>query len=78
MVYTAINVPYSALMGVITDDDDDRVSLSTFRFLGAFGGGFLVSLLVRPLVGAFGGGDEVVASRPRWPSSGSSPWSCSW
>ena len=60
MVYTAINVPYSALMGVITDDDDDRVSLSTFRFLGAFGGGFLVSLLVRPLVGAFGGGDEVV------------------
>jgi len=60
MVYTAINVPYSALMGVITDDAEDRVALSTFRFLGAFGGGFLVSLLVRPLVAAFGGGDEVV------------------
>jgi GPH family glycoside/pentoside/hexuronide:cation symporter len=60
MVYTAINVPYSALMGVISDDADDRVALSTFRFLGAFGGGFLVSLLVRPLVGAFGGGDEVL------------------
>ncbi len=59
MVYTAINVPYSALMGVISDDDEDRVALSTFRFLGAFGGGFFVSLLVRPLVSAFGGGDEV-------------------
>ncbi|MFT4627023.1 MAG: GPH family glycoside/pentoside/hexuronide:cation symporter [Myxococcota bacterium] len=59
MIYTAINVPYSALMGVMTDNDDDRVALSTFRFLGAFGGGFVVSLLVRPLVTAFGGGDEV-------------------
>ncbi len=60
MAYTAINVPYSALMGVMTDDPDERVSLSTARFLGAFGGGFVVSLLVRPLVDAFGGGDEVL------------------
>lgn len=60
MVYTAINVPYSAMLAVITDRDDDRVSLSTYRFLGAFGGGFVVSLLVRPLVKLFGGGDEVV------------------
>lgn len=60
MVYTAINVPYSALLAVITDRDEDRVSLSTYRFLGAFGGGFVVSLLVRPLVKLFGGGDEVV------------------
>lgn len=60
MVYTAINVPYSALMAVITDHDADRVSLSTFRFVGAFGGGFVVSLLVRPLVAYFGGGDEVL------------------
>ena len=52
MVYTAINVPYSALLGVLTDDADDRVALSTARFLGAFGGGFVVSLLVRPLVRA--------------------------
>ena len=60
MVYTAINVPYSALMGVMTDRDEDRVALSTFRFLGAFGGGFLVSLLVRPLVRLFGGDDEIL------------------
>ncbi|MBX2803175.1 MAG: MFS transporter [Myxococcales bacterium] len=60
MVYTAINVPYSALMGVITADAQERVALSTARFLGAFGGGFVVSLLVRPLVKLFGGEDEVL------------------
>ncbi|MCA9621919.1 MAG: MFS transporter [Myxococcales bacterium] len=60
MVYTAVNVPYSAMMGVMTDVEEDRVALSTFRFLGAFGGGFVVSLLVRPLVKLFGGGDELV------------------
>ena len=40
MVYTAINVPYSALMGVITDNNEDRVALSTFRFrLNRYDGG---------------------------------------
>lgn len=60
MVYTAINVPYSAMMGVITADAIDRMALSTYRFIGAFGGGFIVSLLVRPLVKFFGGDDEVL------------------
>jgi len=60
MIYTAINVPYSALMGVISPREDDRMSLATFRFIGAFGGGFLVSLMVRPLVKLFGGDDELL------------------
>ena len=60
MVYTAVNVPYSALLGVMTANAEERVKLSTYRFLGAFGGGFLVSLLVRPLVRVFGGDNEVV------------------
>lgn len=60
MVYTAINVPYSAMMGIISAREDDRMALSTYRFLGAFGGGFAVSLLVRPLVKLFGGDDELV------------------
>ncbi len=57
---TAIAVPYGAMMGVITNDAEDRVALSTYRFLGAFGGGFVVSLMVRPLVKLFGGDDEVL------------------
>lgn len=60
MIYTAINVPYSAMMGVLTEDADQRLSLSKFRFLGGIGGGFIVSLLVRPLVGFFGGDDELL------------------
>jgi len=59
MVYTAINVPYSALMGVMTPSSEERTSLATYRFVCAFGGGFLVSLAVRPLVRELGGGDEV-------------------
>ena len=39
LAYTVNNVPYSALMGVITSDDRERTSLSGFRFAGAFLGG---------------------------------------
>ena len=60
MIYTAINVPYSAMMGVITPNAVERMALSTYRFVGAFSGGFVVSLLVRPLVKMFGGDDEAL------------------
>ena len=59
-LYTAINVPYSALMGVMTPDTQQRTVLSSFRFIGAFGGGLLISMLARPLVELFGRGDEAV------------------
>ncbi len=36
MIYTAVNVPYSSLMGVITNDTNDRTYLASFRFIGAF------------------------------------------
>ncbi|MGE9294978.1 MAG: MFS transporter [Puniceicoccales bacterium] len=58
MIYTAINVPYSALMGVMTPNSAERTSLSSYRFVGAFGGMLLISLGVRPLVRELGGGDE--------------------
>jgi len=63
MIYTAINVPYSALMGVMTPDAEQRTILSSFRFVGAFGAMFIVSLSVRPLVRELGAGDEVVGFR---------------
>ena len=58
MLYTAINVPYSALMGVITPSSTERTLLSSYRFVGAFGGGLLISMLVRPMVKYFGVEDE--------------------
>jgi len=60
MLYTAINVPYSALMGVMTPSSKERTVLSSYRFIGAFGGGLLISMLVRPLVQSIGGGDEAL------------------
>jgi glycoside/pentoside/hexuronide:cation symporter, GPH family len=57
--YTGVNVPYSSLLGVLSPSSRTRTVASSFRFVGAFGGGLLVSLLVRPLVKALGGGDEV-------------------
>ncbi len=46
MVYTAVNVPYSSLMGVMTENPAERTSLASFRFIGAFSGGvFLTSTI---------------------------------
>ncbi len=62
-VYAAINVPYSALMGVMTPSSRERTSLATWRFVGAFSGMLLISLAVRPLVREFGGGNEAEGFR---------------
>lgn len=59
MAYTAINVPYSSLLGVISPSSRTRTVASSWRFVGAFGGGLLITLLARPLVKELGGGDEV-------------------
>lgn len=42
VIYTANNVPYGSLMAVMTPDDKERTSLSSFRMVGAFAGGMLV------------------------------------
>ncbi len=36
MAYTAINVPYSAIMGVMTPNSHERTTVSSFRFIAAF------------------------------------------
>ncbi len=48
MVYTMINIPYSALMGVMSAKSEERTVLSSFRFVGAFTG---VAVGDDPLVG---------------------------
>ncbi len=58
LAYTFINVPYGALLGVITFDSQDRTSLTSFRFIGAFSGGSLVAYLTPELVTYLGQGDE--------------------
>jgi len=58
MAYTAINIPYGALMGVISSNSQERTSVSTYRFILAFIGGFFVQLFTLPMVEYFGGGTE--------------------
>jgi len=58
--YTGVNVPYSCLLGVMSASSETRTVASSFRFVGAFGGALLISLLVRPLVKVLGGSDEVL------------------
>jgi len=36
MAYTAINVPYSAIMGVMTSNSHERTTVSSFRFIAVF------------------------------------------
>ncbi|HEY0921496.1 MFS transporter [Rheinheimera pacifica] len=60
LVYTAINIPYSALSGVITSDSQQRTTLVSFRFIGGFSGGILVTYLTPKLVPLLGQGDDVL------------------
>lgn len=58
--YTAINVPYGALMGVMTTSSSERLTLGTFRFVGAFSAAIILGMSVRPLVRILGGEDELL------------------
>lgn len=56
--YTAINIPYSALGGVLTDRPEERVSVQSYRFVFGMLGGLIVASLTLPLVEYFGNGDN--------------------
>jgi len=58
MLYTAINIPYTALLGVISPDSNERTTVSSIKFLFAFGAGIIVSATLLPMVKALGGGNE--------------------
>jgi glycoside/pentoside/hexuronide:cation symporter, GPH family len=54
--YTAVNIPYSALAGVMTSDKNERSGLQSWRFGMAMVGGFLVTVSIWPLSRLLGGG----------------------
>jgi glycoside/pentoside/hexuronide:cation symporter, GPH family len=57
-IYTANNIPYSALMGVMTGSHTERTSLSSFRFAGAYLGGLITQGLLIYLVMFLGHGNK--------------------
>jgi GPH family glycoside/pentoside/hexuronide:cation symporter len=58
MLFTAINVPYTAMLGVISPDSEDRTTASSIKFLFAFAAGIIVSATLLPMVRWLGGSDE--------------------
>lgn len=42
LIYTTINIPYTAMLGVLTPDTTERATLSSYKFIGAFAGGIVV------------------------------------
>lgn len=60
LAYTAINVPYSALMGVISPSSLERTKVASYRFFCAFAAGWAVGTFVTPLKNTLGGGNEAL------------------
>lgn len=54
MVYSAINVPYASLLGVMSPNPQDRNTLSTYRMVFAYIGSFVALLSFMPMVHIFG------------------------
>lgn len=54
-VYTAINVPYSSMLGVMTEDSDEKTVFSSFRMFFAYAGSFIVLACWEPLCNFFAG-----------------------
>ncbi len=54
-VYTGINVPYGAMLGVMTDDSETKTVFSSFRMLFAYAGSFIALFCWEPLCNALGG-----------------------
>lgn len=55
-LYTAVNVPYGSLLGVMTSDDNEKNQFSSFRMVGAYAMGF-VTLLSFPYIQELIGGE---------------------
>ena len=63
LAYTAINVPYSALLAVISPVAEERTKATQYRFVFASLGTLCVGALATPLVSLLGNGDEVLGFR---------------
>lgn len=58
IVYSANNLPYSALSGVLTGDMKERNSVSSYRFIAVMIAQFIIQVLLLPLVLILGHGDK--------------------
>lgn len=60
VIYSANNLPYSALSGVMTGDMKERNSLSSYRFVAVMLAQFIIQVILLPAAIAVGHGDKAV------------------
>ncbi len=58
VVYIINNVPYASLTAVMTEDPDERTSISSYRQIAANTAGLIIASFVIPLVGILGQGND--------------------
>ena len=71
-VYTAINVPYGSMLGVMTEDSDEKTVFSSFRMFFAYAGSFIVLAVWEPLCNRFAGlgaGEALTRDPQAWQSA---------
>lgn len=61
MIYTFVNVPYSALTSSMSQDESERAKISAVRMFFAIIGGLIVAIGVPQLTRVLGGGNEAKA-----------------
>ncbi|MBN2273355.1 MAG: MFS transporter [Bacteroidales bacterium] len=57
-LYSTVNIPYTALLGVISGDPVERTSAASFKFVGAYLAGIIVSATALPFAAHFGQGND--------------------
>jgi GPH family glycoside/pentoside/hexuronide:cation symporter len=57
-LYSTVNIPYTALLGVISGDPVERTSAASFKFVGAYLAGIIVSATALPFAARFGQGND--------------------
>lgn len=60
LLYSANNLPYAALSGVLTSSMKERNSLSSYRFVAVMVAQFVIQVLLLPLMLILGDGDKAV------------------
>ena len=60
LIYAANNVPYASLTGVMTDDPNERNSITSYRQFFANSAGFIVGSLAVPMVAFLGHGNNAL------------------
>ena len=64
--YTAINVPYGAMLGVLTPDSREKTVFSSFRMFFAYAGSFIALAIFEPLQDLFAGISPDAAISDTW------------